>query len=72
MAPADCTAWLCYAELFEEFPAFPEWFQLLLQFLPQDHVLSPLQSRTPGLACTPSEIYLKESSQGGGQVIGAP
>jgi hypothetical protein len=26
-----CTAWLCYAKLFERFLAFPEWFQLLLQ-----------------------------------------
>jgi hypothetical protein len=34
-----CTAWLCYAELFERFPTFPGWLQLLLQFLPQDHVL---------------------------------
>jgi hypothetical protein len=34
-----CTSWLCYAELFERFPAFPGWFQLLLQFLPQDHVV---------------------------------
>jgi hypothetical protein len=42
-----CTAWICYAELFEQFPAFPGWFQLLLQFLPQDHVVSPLESRTP-------------------------
>jgi hypothetical protein len=50
-----CTAWLCYAELFERFPAFPRWFQLLLQFLPQDHVVSPLESHTPGFACTPRE-----------------
>jgi hypothetical protein len=48
-----CTAWLCYAEVFERFPAFSGWFQLLLQFLPQAHVVSPLESCTPGFACTP-------------------
>jgi hypothetical protein len=47
---------VCYAELFERSLAFPWWFQLLLQFLPQDHDVSPLESRTPGFACTPSEV----------------
>jgi hypothetical protein len=63
-----CTAWLCYAELLERFPAFPGWFQLLLQFLPQDHVVSPLESRTPGFACTSGV----KSGERGGQVTGPP
>jgi hypothetical protein len=66
-----CTAWLCYAEFkfFERFPAFPRWLLLLLQFLPQDHVVSPLESRTPGLACTANGV---KSGERGGQVIGPP
>jgi hypothetical protein len=57
-----CATLLCYAEFFERFPAFPGWFQLPLQFLPQDHV-SPLESRTPGFACITRERNPKESSQ---------
>jgi hypothetical protein len=49
--------------IFERFPAFPGLFQLLLQSLPQDHVVSPLESRTPGFACTPREMKPVESSQ---------
>jgi hypothetical protein len=58
-----CTAWLCYAELFEKIPAFPGWFHLLLQFLPQD-LMSPLESRTPGFACNPRERNPTQSSPG--------
>jgi hypothetical protein len=64
-----CTAWLCYAELFERFPVFPEWFQRLLQFLTQDHGVSPLESRTPGFACTSNGV---KSGERGGQVIEPP
>jgi hypothetical protein len=49
------TFWLCYAKLFERFLAFPEWLQLLMQFLPQDHVAPLLESCTPGFASTPRE-----------------
>jgi hypothetical protein len=50
-----CTAWLSYADLFERFLAFPGWFQLLLQFLPQDHVVSPLESRNQALHVPPEK-----------------
>jgi hypothetical protein len=45
---------------------------LLLQFLAQDHVVSPLESRTPGFACTPRERNPMESSQGseGARLLG--
>jgi hypothetical protein len=36
---------------------------LLLHFLPQDHVVSPPESRTSGLACTPRDRYPMVSSQ---------
>jgi hypothetical protein len=59
MAAAEftaCSAMPGYVMLnSERFPAFPGWFQLLLQFLPQDHVVSPLESCTPGFACTPEK-----------------
>jgi hypothetical protein len=54
MAAADlisCSVppgYICYAELFDRVSAFPGWFQLLLQFLPQDHIVFPPESRTPG------------------------
>jgi hypothetical protein len=32
--------------------------------LPQDHVVSPLESRTPGFACTPRERNPMESNHG--------
>jgi hypothetical protein len=65
------TAWLCYAELFEWFPAFPRWFQLLLKILPQDYVVSI------GVLYTSLCIYPQrkkfngiKSGERGGQVIG--
>jgi hypothetical protein len=60
MAAADFVAYSAPADyvilnLFERFPTFLGWFQLLLQLLLQDHVVSPLESRTPGFACIPKE-----------------
>jgi hypothetical protein len=64
MSAADCTAWLCYAELFVGFPAFSGWFQLLLPFLPEDHVGSPLQSPTLGFAGIRRERNPMKSNSG--------
>ncbi|PNF21810.1 hypothetical protein B7P43_G08456 [Cryptotermes secundus] len=57
-----CTAAPCYAELFERFLSFPGWFQLLLQFLPQDHVASTGVSYTR-LCMYPQRKKSVESSQ---------
>ena len=42
----------CHTELMERFPVYHGWLQLLLVFVPQD-LMSPRESRTPGLSCTP-------------------
>jgi hypothetical protein len=38
---------VCTGASYTRCPTFPGRFQLLLQFLRQDHVVSPLESRTP-------------------------
>jgi hypothetical protein len=78
MAAADFVAYSappgCVTPNSVRFLAFPGWFQLLLQLLPHDHVVSPLKYHTPGFACTPRERNPMESSQvsEGGQVIRPP